>query len=308
MIIDRRVVITVVCFALSCGFSSTAYAISSQAVNKSDMTNAVDSTGENKWIQAGDIRIGYRSYGSGDPLLMIMGYGATMNLWETALIERLASRYQVIVFDNRGMGETDAGTVDFSIEQFADDCAGLLDGLGIARAHVLGWSMGAMIAQQLVLQHPAKVESLILYAGECNVTMFPASQAVMQKITDTTGTPEQRGMRFISTLFPPAWISANGNRIKEIFYRPMGNTPSDIIGRQAEAIGRWKGSCSKLAEMNKRTLLLCGDKDVLVPPANSNYLSMKLPDAKLMMIKKGGHGIMFQFPKEFCTEVLTFLE
>ena len=105
-------------------------------------------------VQVGDIKMGYRIYGDGDPLVMIMGYGSTMKLWEPGLIRALSSCFKLIVFDNRGMGNTEAGQRPFTIEQFADDTAGLMDALGIGQAHLLGWSMGAMIAEEVVLRHP----------------------------------------------------------------------------------------------------------------------------------------------------------
>ncbi|MFZ1731322.1 MAG: alpha/beta hydrolase [Bacteroidota bacterium] len=274
----------------------------------SDKISTVDSVGENKWIQVGDIRTGYRIYGSGDPLLMIMGYGSTMNLWESGMIDRLAARYKVIIFDNRGMGETEAGSAEFTIEQFADDCAGLLDALGIEKTHVLGWSMGSMIAQQLTLKHPDKVQKLVLYAAECDAEMFPPSSEVMEKITDASGTPQERGMRFISVLFPELWLASNGSRVRGIFFRPMGNIPPENIGKQSAAIGKWQGCCSRLAELKAPTLLVSGAEDVLVVPDNSRYLSQHIPNARLTLMDGGGHGVMFQFPEEFCAEVLSFLK
>ena len=89
-----------------------------------------------------DITMAYWTYGAGYPLVMIMGFSGTMDMWDPTVITELSARYQVIVFDNRGMGKTTAGTREFTIEQFADDTAGLMSALGLEQAHVLGWSMG----------------------------------------------------------------------------------------------------------------------------------------------------------------------
>jgi pimeloyl-ACP methyl ester carboxylesterase len=102
-------------------------------------------------VRVEDINMSYRIYGDGYPLLLIMGYGGTMNLWEERFLRSLSKKYKVIVFDNRGMGETSSGHKDFTIEQFAEDTYELMDALMIERAHVLGWSMGASIAQELAL-------------------------------------------------------------------------------------------------------------------------------------------------------------
>ena len=122
---------------------------------------------ETKMVHVDDIDIAYKTFGEGDPLLMIMGSSGTMDLWPPELLSELASHNQVIIFDNRGMGKTTASDKEFTMELFANDTAGLLDALNISRAHVLGWSMGTFIAQELVLNYPDKVDKVILYAADC---------------------------------------------------------------------------------------------------------------------------------------------
>ncbi|NTU94222.1 MAG: alpha/beta hydrolase [Chlorobiaceae bacterium] len=258
-------------------------------------------------VQAGDIAIHCRVLGEGHPLLMIMGYGSTMNLWESTLLERLAQDFQVIVFDNRGTGGTGTGTEEFSIARFADDGAALLESMGIRSAHVLGWSMGSLIGQELALRHPSLVSKLVLYAAHCDADMFPCSPEVLATLTDPSGTPEERGMRYISVLFPDEWLRNNGPRLREIFYRPMGSIPEEIVGRQAEAIGRWGGTDGRLGAISCPTLLLSGAEDKLVIPDNSRYMSARIPQAKLVIVEKGGHGVMFQSPELFGDTVSGFL-
>jgi pimeloyl-ACP methyl ester carboxylesterase len=265
------------------------------------------SDGEDRSVQVGDIKMGYRVYGSGDPLVMIMGYGSTMNMWELRLLQDLSSHFKVIVFDNRGMGTSEAGDRPFSIEQFADDTAGLMEALGLRRAHVLGWSMGALIAEELALRQPGRVDRLVLYAAHCNAGLYPPAPEIIQKLTDTSGTPEEQGMRFISVLFPSAWLQSHGDRIKEVFYRPMGTVRPEIMGRQSMAIGVWKGCCDRLGQIKSPTLVIAGTDDVLVPPQNARYLAGKIPAAQLALIENGGHGLMFQLPDEFQAQVAEFL-
>ena len=257
--------------------------------------------------QVGDIKMGYRIYGNGYPLVMIMGYGSTMKLWEPDLIRMLSSRFKVIVFDNRGMGNTEMGQRAFTIEQFADDTTGLMDALGIRQAHVLGWSMGALIAEEVVLRHPGKVKKLVLYAAHCNASLLPPAPEVIQKLTDTSGTPEEQGMRFISVLFPPDWLQSHGERIKEVFYRPLGNISTETVAKQSMAIGTWKGCCDRLGEINNPTLVISGADDVLVPPQNARYLASKVRNAQLVLSENGGHGLMFQYPDKFSEKVIGFL-
>lgn len=259
-------------------------------------------------IQVADIRMGYRIFGSGYPLLLIMGYGSTMNLWESSLINKLASQFKVIIFDNRGIGSSSIGKKAFSIEQLSEDTAGLIDALGIQQAHVIGWSMGALIAQELVLRYPAKVNKLILYSAFCSGEMFPPSSEIMKQLTDMTGTPQERGMRFIGALFPDPWLQNNSKRIGEIFFHPMGNIPEETVGKQAEAIAAWKGSCDRLGEIRSPVLLITGAEDCLVVPQNSHLMSDKIRYSQLVLIENSGHGLMFQYPEIFCEQLFGFLE
>jgi pimeloyl-ACP methyl ester carboxylesterase len=258
-------------------------------------------------VKAGDIMMSCRVLGSGHPLLLIMGYGSTMDLWEPQLLDRLAERFRVIVFDNRGTGGSERGTQDFTIGRFAEDSATLLQSLGVVQAHVLGWSMGSLIAQELVLRYPSLVGRLVLHAAHCDAKLFPPTPDVLAMLTDTSGTPEERGMRYIRVLFPDDWLRDNGLRLKEIFFRPMGPVPEESVGMQAAAIAGWEGTTARLGTMGCRTLLITGADDRLVVPDNSRYMSERIPHAELSIIENGGHGVMFQFPGTFCDIVTGFL-
>ncbi|WP_449258319.1 alpha/beta fold hydrolase [Chlorobium limicola] len=255
-----------------------------------------------------DIVMSCRVFGEGYPLVLIMGYGSTMNLWEPGLLELFASRFRVIVFDNRGMGDTGAGTESYSIARMADDTAGLMRALNIPQAHVLGWSMGSLIAQELVFRYPSMVGKLALYAAHCDAEMFPPSSEVLATLTDTSGTPEERGMRYISLLFPEMWMQGNGQRLKEIFYRPMGRISEEITARQSEAIGSWSGTTERLPLLDKATLLITGSEDRLVIPRNASYMAENIPFSQLCVVENAGHGLMFQYPELFFEKMAAFLE
>ncbi len=271
--------------------------------------NAVNmSAGRNEMVTVEDIEVGYRIYGEGQPLILIMGYGSTMNLWEDSFLKTLSDHFKVIIFDNRGMGETSAGEKEFSIKQFSKDTLGLLDALSIEKTHVLGWSMGSYIAQELASRNPDRVNKLILYASAPTPSMFLPSSEVLAKLEDTSGTPEEQGARWIGLLFPEKWLENNGERIQEIFYRPMGTIHPENIGKQSLAIGEWKGLEEQLSTLNHHTLLIAGKEDVLIPPDNSIYLKEKLPNSDIELIEGTGHGFMFQEPNQFLQIVIEFLK
>jgi len=105
----------------------------------------------------------YVDAGAGEPLVLVMGFGGDHLAWGLQL-PAFAARFRVIAFDNRGVGQTDAPDIPYSIAMMADDTVGLIDALGIDRAHVCGVSMGGMIAQEIALRHPARVRTLALHA------------------------------------------------------------------------------------------------------------------------------------------------
>lgn len=129
-------------------------------------------------VHANGIEIGYKLIGSGEPLVMIMGTGGTMDNWPQEVIETLSKKYQLVLPDNRGMGYSTANEVAFSFKLHADDVIGLLDVLGVKKAHVLGFSMGSGITQALLLEYPQRVNKAIIYATSTG------ESAVPKKITD----------------------------------------------------------------------------------------------------------------------------
>jgi pimeloyl-ACP methyl ester carboxylesterase len=257
--------------------------------------------------RVGDISVAWSEHGTGEPLLLVSGYGTTRLIWEEATLDRLAERHRVIVFDSRGMGDTEAGSREFSIRQFAEDAFGLLQALGIENCSVLGWSMGSLIAQELALAHPERVDLLVLYASYADWSTPPSLETI-ELLSDISGTPEERGMRWVQTLFPPQWLSTHGKRVGEIFSRPLGNIPGESVKRQQDAIQGWGGSAGRLPGLQAPTLLLCGREDVLVPPENSLLMAGLLPHATLRILPGMGHGLMFQDPETFCSIVSGFLE
>ena len=134
------------------------------AVPSMDITKS-----EIKTVPVGDITIAWKEAGSGETLILITGSGSTMDMWDTRMVNQLAQHYRVIAFDNRGMGNSTSSDRDYTIRLFANDTAAFMDALGIKKAHVMGWSMGTFVAQELALGYPEKVDKLILYAGSPGV-------------------------------------------------------------------------------------------------------------------------------------------
>ncbi len=115
-------------------------------------------------VSANGIDIGYKLIGLGEPLVMIIGLGATMEDWPNEVLSQLSEKYQLILLDNRGMGKSTVNDTKFDYKLFADDVISLLDALGINKTNVLGFSMGSAITQELLLTYPQRFNKAIIYA------------------------------------------------------------------------------------------------------------------------------------------------
>ena len=276
-------------------------------------------TAKTEHVQVGDINIAYKRFGQGKPVLFISGTSQTKDAWEPTLLSQLAAtNHTVIVFDNRGMGETTVGTKPFSIEQFANDTAGLLDALNIEKADVFGASLGSFVAQELTLNYPEKVDRLVLSAGYCggNETVYPSGQAAETLMTLASPevlhnmTAEQQAMILAPIMFPPGWLEEHPEILNTtvIQLTPVRSASPEIIQQQGLAVGTWKGSCDRLSGITQPTLVIVGEQDLLAPPANSVMMAQRIPNSWLVLMEGTGHGAMWQVPNEFIAYIQNFLE
>lgn len=252
------------------------------------------------------ITLAYQDLGSGSPLVLINGFASTMDMWNPPVLAALAKDFRIIIFDHRGTGFSSASDDPFSITLFADDTVALMDALGISRAHILGLSMGASVAQELVMAHPERVDRLILVAGTCGgseaVQMAPE---VWETLSDKSGTGLDLANRMFSVLFTNDWLAAHD----PWQYCPdvRETTSEESAARQAEAFYTWPGSYDRLPQIRLPTLVLAGTDDVVIPPANAVTLAERIPGARLEQFPGAGHGLMYQCPAEFAKVVREFL-
>ena len=262
---------------------------------------------ETKKIHVGDIDIAYRMFGNGKPILLINGFSAPLDFWDPILLGNLASNHTVIVFDNRGIGNTTSGVKKFSITQFANDTAGLLDALNVSKADIIGWSMGGMIAQELTLLHPEKVGKLIIHASSCGgkESVLPSQEVLMAAVT-TSSNSVDRIQKILPLLFPDVWRMDNPNYLEKL-PKTVEVIPSETLDLQTEAILNWEGVCDNLNKIRQPTLVVVGTDDVFTPYSNSLLIAEKINGSSLVQIPEGGHGVMFQYPEDFSSILQTFL-
>jgi pimeloyl-ACP methyl ester carboxylesterase len=165
-----------------------------------------------KKVHVGDIDIAYKVFGKGDPFILISGTGQVMGAWEPSILKELSRNHTVIIFDNRGVGNTTLGTKPFSIQQFANDTVSLLYALKIQKADVLGFSMASFIAQEITLLHPEKVNRLILYGATCGGKgNIPQTPHVIKILSDLVNNRTQDPEKILSVTFPLEWVKSHPN-------------------------------------------------------------------------------------------------
>jgi len=266
------------------------------------------------------IELYYEDHGTGEPLLLIMGLAADSMAWLFQVPE-LSKHYRTITFDNRGVGRSSKPPGPYTISQMADDTAGLLDALGIPRTHVVGVSMGGMIAQELALRHPQRVRGLVL------ACTYPEPDADIERqrqfsVAQLGGKVTAGGdiqvdlkaldpMAFFQQLLPLAFnqefIEKELPKIMPLFAGALqyGFSMEAILG-QVAAVMTHKAT-DRLQQIKSPTLVITGDADRLVPPANSEVLARHIPGARLVKVAGGSHGFNFETPEIFNREVLNFL-
>jgi pimeloyl-ACP methyl ester carboxylesterase len=254
--------------------------------------------------------IAYQRTGNGAPLVMLNGFAATSADWDPAFVGRLASSNELILLNNRGIGGSFDDGHPFDIENLADDCAQAVEILGLDRLSLIGWSMGGFIAQTFAVNHPDRVNKLVLLSTDAGgIDADVASPQVWSELFDCSGTPNEQARRLLFLLFP--------NDVAETFYRQFGNIVAtararlsvDVLNRQAAAVDAWhrKGLVEQLREINAPTLIATGTEDIVIPPSNALKLVNTIRGAWLAQFPHGGHAFMAQYPRSLADLINAFL-
>jgi pimeloyl-ACP methyl ester carboxylesterase len=260
-------------------------------------------------VKCNDINICYEVKGKGFPLAMVMGLSANMDWWDPKLIEQISRKYKTVIFDNRGAGRTDAPKIDYSIKMFADDTAKLLDNLKIEKAHILGISMGGMIAQEFALNYPQRVEKLVLCSTTCGASksVQPGPKVLGVLVSGGSSTAEMIVKNTIPLLFTEDFIKSNSAYMKQVTEQLMRApiTP-DAFTRQIKAIMAWD-TYARLPKIKSPTLVMHGKKDILVPPENAKIIADRIPGAELAYFEKSAHALFSQETDKVISTLLQFL-
>lgn len=247
-------------------------------------------------------RVSYARVGTGEPVLLIQGVGAIGKAW-TPQVEALKQRFSVITFDNRGIGASTITEGRLTIESMADDALAILDAEGIDRCHVVGHSMGGLIAMQLALISPRRVKSLAL------LCTFPDGQSGVRLTRNTfftgirtrLGTRNMRRNAFLSLVLSKAGMRSEQLRtlateMTDLFGRDLADQPS-IIMKQLRAMSRFDPTWRLRCLASIRTLVVSGEEDRIAVPAYGRKLAGAIPGAAYLQLEKAGHAVPIESPE-----------
>lgn len=264
-------------------------------------------------VRANDIEIYYEEHGSGEPLLLIMGWGGNAATWKPQL-PGLAERYRVVVFDNRGMGRTLAPDEPTSIGQMADDASALLTALGLSWAHVFGVSMGGMIAQELALRHPERVGTLILGCTSAGGSRAAGSAQLQADIagfkeTDEDDPPDLEWLSdFLKRLWTDKALTKSTSELQDAVLSLIRFPPTPHgLHHQAGAVAA-HDTHDRLPQICHRTLVITGDDDPLMDPQNSSILAERIPNAELHVFAGLRHAFHLERPDLVNSVIDDFIE
>ncbi len=243
------------------------------------------------------VNLYYEVRGGGEPVVLISGLGGNAELWTRQALA-LSESHWVVLFDNRGAGRSDAPEGPYAIQMMAADTAQLLDALDIAAAHVVGTSMGGMIAQEVALQYPDKALSLTLISAQCGGShAFGAAEenaTALQELATLDMTPQERARGWVPYTLSQEFREANPDLVEE-YVKVTGQYPCSTEGLRAQwAALMGYDSWERLPDIAAPTLILQGSQDKLVPPENADVLGVRIPDSRVVLIEGAGHSVAFE--------------
>ena len=247
--------------------------------------------------------------GEGDPLLLIMGTSGSMLLWGE-IVPRLAEEYRVIAFDNRGLGGSQRGEGQISVASMAEDASALLEALDIPQAHVMGWSLGSAVAQELALVHPEQVASAMMYAtwGRCDGFQRSVLAALRLPYVhkDMDMALATAGLAFSPQLLDHPDFDKMLEPMLPAF--PQNDEQMQVTVEQWDA-DLAHDTLDRLGGITAPTLVIVGEQDLLTPPWQAKAVADAIPQARFELVTGPGasHGLHIERPDDLVRIVTGFL-
>jgi len=275
------------------------------------MSNDTHETAPTRFVEANGIRYAYRRFGEAGtvPLLLLEYFNSNMDGWDPAVTNSLAADHEVILFDNAGVGAS-GGETPSTVREMTEQCVAFCRALGLTAIHALGFSLGGMLAQQLAVEHPDLVQRLILLGTG------PRGGEGMT-FTELSAEEQADPVAFLlGAFFSPSQASQAAGRqyMKRLESRKKDrDLPVSRSSAQAQlaAIREWgtippSGRYAALKNITQPTLIVHGNKDIVVQPINAFILAQHLPNAQLIVYSDSSHGAHYQHARTFLQHVELF--
>ena len=270
-----------------------------------------------QFVETNGIRFAYRRFGKPDgvPLVFNQHFTGTMDHWDPAVTDGLATEREVILFNNAGISST-SGEVPASVEKMAANAAAFIKALGLAKVDVLGFSLGGFVAQEIALAEPKLVRRLILLGtGPRGGEGMDGGTPEGNRIFGATYTEPDH--LWLSVFFTPSQVSQAAGRafLKRFRLRAKDRDPevnNKVAPAQRAAIAKWAAARERpydyLKAIQQPTLVVNGSNDVIIYTVNSFILQQNLPNAQLIIYPDSAHGSHHQYPALFVGDVTRFLD
>jgi pimeloyl-ACP methyl ester carboxylesterase len=265
-------------------------------------------------IKGSDVTFAYRELGTdnpGVPVVCLIHLAAVLDNWDPRVIDGLATKHHVVTFDNRGIGAS-SGAPANSMEQMARDAITFIKAMGFEQVDLFGFSMGGMIAQEIVLMEPQLVRKMIITGTG------PAGGVGISKVARVTYLDMVRGWltfqdpkQFLFFTRTPEGIRAGKEFLARLKERSENRDKEITVGAlqaQLKALRSWGSKQpADLSRVHHPVLVANGDSDRMVPSSNTHDLARRLPNSELIIYPDSGHGAVFQFHADFVPKALEFL-
>lgn len=253
-----------------------------------------------------DAELYYEIHGDGPPLLLIAGMGGVGGYWKPQ-VEYFARNYKTIVYDQRGTGRSSLTKSAYSVALLADDAMQLLDELGIEKVSLCGHSTGGMMAQNMALAHPERLNCMVVYASRGHADAFTRRAMGLRRKLLLDGKVEEFVRSTALFLYPSWWIVANNDTlVRNEDAAIAAFSDSEIMASRIQAVLD-HDQLENLPKISTPTLVTCAKDDFLTPTYYSEEMHRLIPGARLEFVSKGGHACSLTNPAEFNSIVERFL-
>ncbi len=257
-------------------------------------------------VQANGLQLAYASHGEGPPVLLITGTGYAMDFWDP-FVPGLSHALRVITFDNRGAGGSSKPEGPYSTRQMAADALGLMDALGLEWAHVVGHSLGGMVAQELALAAPQRVRKLVLAATVAGPNGVPIPPEALAVLTNRQGDPMELFRRGVELASAKGFAERHPEKVAQLLKLRLAVPvpPAAYAAQVAAGVGH--DAESRLSNLTCPTLVVTGDEDRVIPPGNAELIAQRIPGARVERVAATGHLLFYERPETLAQLVKAFL-